>query len=414
MISFKKHILSNGLRVIVNHNPDSPVIAMNVLYNVGSKDESVNRTGFAHLFEHLMFGGSVNIPDYDTPLQLAGGENNAFTNTDITNYYLTVPRPNVETAFWLESDRMLNLAFTPKSLETQRNVVVEEFKQSYLNQPYGDKWLLYRPLAYQKHPYRWATIGITPDHIAEATMDDVKVFYNKWYNPDNAILSLSGDIDPDTAFNMAEKWFGSIPYSNTPVRNLAAEPAQTAARKQEVYRDVPLHELVMGFHMCKRNHPDFYPTDMLSDILSSGDSSRLYRNLVKEQRFFVELNAYVTGELESGLFIISGRLAPGISPQQGEEAIWKELNTLISTPVNERELEKIKNRTESYLIFSALSGRAKAYNLAYGELMGDAQMVNEELTKYQRTSARQMQDMAQRIFQPSQCNTLYYLSNQTK
>ena len=319
MINFDKFTLSNGLRVIVHHDPTTPLVAMNILYDVGARDEDPDKTGFAHLFEHLMFGGSINIPSYDEPLQKAGGENNAFTNCDFTNYYLTLPKNNLETAFWLESDRMLDLAFSEKSLEVQRQVVIEEFNQSYLNQPYGDVWLLLKPLAYKVHPYQWNTIGKTTQHIAEATMADVKSFYSRYYNPNNAILSLAGDIQSDEIRVLAEKWFGPIASGPENTRKLPAEPDQKEARTLTVHRDVPTNAIYKAWHSCSRMDKNYIASDLISDILGSGESSVLKKELVKKKRLFSEIDAYITGDIDPGLFIISGKLMPDVSI--GENAI---------------------------------------------------------------------------------------------
>ena len=306
MIKYKKHILKNGLRVILHKDESTPVACVNILYDVGARDENENKTGFAHLFEHLMFGGSVNIPDYDKPLQQVGGTSNAFTSNDITNYYETLPLENLETALWLESDRMLSLAFTPKSLEVQRNVVIEEFKQRYLNQPYGDVWLLLRPLAYKNHPYLWPTIGKEISHIENAAMEDVKAFFKKHYCPLNAILCIAGNMEEEKALKLAEKWFSDIPSGDPYIRNLPKEPVQNEPRELRVERDVPADAIYKVWHMCSRTSPKYYATDLISDILSRGKSSRLYQILVKEKRMFTEANAFVMGDLDEGLFVFSG------------------------------------------------------------------------------------------------------------
>jgi predicted Zn-dependent peptidase len=277
MIQFEKFTLDNNLRVIVHQDKSTPLACLNILYDVGARDEDENKTGFAHLFEHLMFGGSINIPSFDEPLQMVGGENNAFTTNDLTNYYCTVPAENIETMFWLESDRMLSLAFTDKSLEVQRSVVIEEFKQRYLNQPYGDVWLILRPLVYEKHPYKWATIGKEISHIENATMDDVKAFFKKHYNPSNSIMVVAGNVDVDQVKQLAKKWFGPIPAARKPVRNLPVEPKQTKPRRLTVERDVPASAIYKVYHMCARADEEYHTVDIISDILSRGNSSRLYK-----------------------------------------------------------------------------------------------------------------------------------------
>ena len=291
MIKYERIVLKNGLKVISHYDPSTPLAAINILYNVGSKDENQDKTGFAHLFEHLMFEGSENIPSYDDVVQEMSGENNAFTNTDITNYYVSIPAQNIEKAFWLESDRMNSLTISEEKCKLQRHVVIEEFKQRYLNQPYGDLWLLMRPLTYKAHPYQWATIGKDISHIENASIEDVRAFYDKFYSPDNAILVVSGNVKPDMVFSLAEKWFGSIARKGNYVRNLPTEAVQKKQRKQIVKRDVPHNILLKTYHICRNSHPDYYAIDLISDILSSGNSSRFHQQLVKKQRLFTEASA---------------------------------------------------------------------------------------------------------------------------
>lgn len=411
MIDFEKFELNNGLKVLVHQDASTPVVAMNIIYKVGSRDEHPGKTGFAHLFEHLMFGGSVNIPKYDEPLQKAGGENNAFTNSDYTNYYLTIPKNNLEIGFWLESDRMLNLAFTPKSLDVQRQVVVEEFKQNYLNQPYGDVYLLLKPLTYKVHPYRWATIGKDVSHIENATMEDVKAFYKKYYNPDNAILSIAGDVDLKQIETWADKWFGSINKKGSlQNRTLPKEPEQIEPRVQEVIRNVPQDAIYMAWHTGPRNDKLFYHYDLISDILSNGDSSRMYQSLIKEKQLFSEINAFITGDLDKGLFIVSGKLNNGINIKTAEQAIDEELQKLQQELVTENELKKVVNKVESNLIFSRLSSLHKAMNLGYYEMLGDAALFNKEINEYQSVTRDDIQNTATQLFAPNRKNTLYYLS----
>jgi predicted Zn-dependent peptidase len=408
MIEFERFTLANGLRVLVHIDTSTPMVAMNIVYDVGARDEKADKTGFAHLFEHLMFGGSKNIPDFDKPLQMAGGQSNAFTSNDITNYYDTLPLQNLETAFWLESDRMNELAFTPKSLEVQRNVVIEEFKQRYLNQPYGDIWLLLRPLAYMVHPYQWATIGKEISHIENATMDDVKAFFYKHYSPQNAVLCVSGNVDTSYISELAEKWFGKIEPREKYVRNLPKEPVQKEFRKLTVERDVPNDQLVLAYKMVNRLHPDYYVTDLISDILSRGQSSRLYKNLVMENPKFSDINAYISGSVEEGLFIVSGKPAEGVSLDEAFALIQVELKGLITEKIKESELEKVKNKIESTHTFSEMSILNKAMSLCFFELMGDAGLLNEEVNKYRSVTAEQIQRVAANLFKEENCSALYY------
>ncbi len=410
MIEFEKFKLENGLTVIVHEDHSTPLVALNILYKVGARNEDESKTGFAHLFEHLMFGGSVNIPDYDNPLQMAGGENNAFTNNDFTNYYLTIPSQNAETAFWLESDRMLSLAFTEKSLEVQRNVVVEEFKQRYLNQPYGDAWLLLRPLAYKVHPYKWATIGKELSHIETATIDDVKAFFKKYYHPSNAILSIAGDISTEKAKELTEKWFTPIPAIHFSKQILPVEPVQKEKRELVVHKAVPSGNIYKAWHCCARSDYDFYATDLLSDVLARGKSSRLYQSLVKEKKVFTEIGAYMLGDLDKSLFLIEGRLTDGIAPADAELELMKELELIKQVPAGEDELQKVKNKTESSLVFGEMNVANKALNLAYFEMLGDASLSNEQAALYNKVTANDIMEVAKKIITPENCSTLYYLS----
>lgn len=388
------------------------MVALNILYDVGARYEDPEHTGFAHLFEHLMFGGSVNIPDYDTPAQNAGGENNAWTNNDITNYYITLPYQNVETGFWLESDRMLSLSFSPQSLEVQRQVVIEEFKQRNLNQPYGDASHLLREMAYQNHPYRWPTIGKEISHIANATMEEVKSFFYRFYAPNNAILSVSGHISFEETVRLAEKWFGPIPKRNIPKRELPQEPRQTAIRRLTVERKVPVDTLYMAFHMCNRHDKNYYTFDLITDILSNGRSSRLVQNLTQKKKLFTSIDSYISGSLDEGLLQITGKPAPGISLEKAEEAIWQELEVLKTQPVSDNELEKVKNRYESEQIFNNINYLNVATNLAYFELLGNAEAINTEVDRYRSVTQEQIQDIARQTFIQDNCNILYYKSIQ--
>lgn len=393
-----KHILANGLRLVHSQDDSTQMVALNILYNVGARDEHPEHTGFAHLFEHLMFGGSVNIPDYDAPLQLAGGENNAWTNNDITNYYLTVPHQNVETGFWLESDRMLSLDFNERSLEVQRGVVMEEFKQRCLNQPYGDVGHLLRPLAYKEHPYQWPTIGKELSHIANATLDEVKDFFFRFYAPNNAVLAVTGNISFEEAVALTEKWFGTIPRRDVPVRRLPQEPVQTEERRLTVERNVPLDALFMAFHMCERAHPDYYAFDILSDILSNGRSSRLNQRLVQEKQLFSSIDASISGSIDAGLFHISGKPSAGVSLEEAEAAVREELKILQNEAITAQELEKVKNKFESTQIFGNINYLNVATNLAWFELNGEAEDMEREVERYRAVTAGQLQTVAQAAF----------------
>lgn len=408
MIQINRYTLANGLRIVHNEDDSTQMVALNLLYDVGARDEDPSHTGFAHLFEHLMFGGSLHIPDYDTPVQNAGGENNAWTNNDITNYYITLPHQNVETGFWLESDRMLSLDFSPKSLEVQRQVVIEEFKQRNLNQPYGDASHLLRELAYESHPYRWPTIGKEIAHIAQATLEEVKDFFFRFYAPNNAILAVTGHISFEETIRLAEKWFGPIPARNIPPRQLPAEKPQTAVRRKTVERKVPVDAIYMAFHMSNRMHPDYYVYDMITDILSNGRSSRFIQSLVQEQKLFTSIDAYISGSLDEGLLHVTGKPVEGVSLEQAEEAIWKELEKMKTVPVSEQELEKVKNRYESEQIFNNINYLNVATNLAFFELTGKAEDINEEVGKYRAVTAEQIQATSARCFVPENCSILYY------
>lgn len=407
-MKINKKIFDNGLRLVHNEDTSTQMVALNIVYDVGARDEHPEHTGFAHLFEHLMSGGSVHIPDYDAPLQLAGGENNAWTNNDITNYYLTVPKSNVEIGFWLESDRMLELAFSEQSLEVQRAVVMEEFKQRCLNQPYGDVGHLLRPLAYQTHPYRWPTIGKDLSHIANATLDEVKEFFFRFYAPNNAVLAVTGNISWEETVRLTEKWFAPIPRRNVPVRQLPQEVVQTAERRQTVERNVPLDALFMAYHMCSREDADYYAFDILSDILSNGRSSRLTRRLVQEQKLFSSLDAYISGTRDAGLLHISGKPSAGVSLEQAEAAVRKELEELKSGFVGEQELEKVKNKFESTQIFGNINYLNVATNLAWFELTGQAEDIDREVDNYRSVTAEQLHRVAQQTFRDENGIVLYY------
>lgn len=411
MIQFEKFTLANGLRVIVHQDLSTPMAVMNILYDVGARDEDPEKTGFAHLFEHLMFGGSVNIPDYDEPLQMAGGENNAYTTNDLTNYYIQLPAENLETAFWLESDRMLSLAFGEKSLDTQRKVVCEEFKEHYLTKPYGDVWHKMRELAYKKHPYRWMTIGKELSHIENAKLEDVKNFFFKHYRPVNAIMVVAGNVTVERVKALAEKWFGDIPSGEKYKRNLPQEAPQQEERKMEIKAKVPLDALYKTWHIYPRLDRRYYVTDLLTDILSGGGSSRLYQSLVKEKQLFSNIECYHFGSSDSGLLAIDGKLVKGVNIEEAEKAVEAELDKMKSELVPEAELQKVKNKTESLTAFEDMSVMSRAESLAYYELLGDASWMNFELEKYGTVTTEDILQESRNIFRKENSNTIYYLSD---
>jgi zinc protease len=408
MIQFNEFSLDNGLRVIVHQDPTVQIAVLNVLYEVGSRDEDPEKTGFAHLFEHLMFGGSMNIANYDEPLQKVGGENNAFTNTDITNYYLTVPASNIETGFWLESDRMLSLSFEPQVLEIQQKVVIEEFKQRYLNQPYGDVWLKLRPLAYLAHPYQWATIGKEIRHIEDATMDDVRQFFFRYYVPANAILVVAGNVTLDQVRRLTEKWFGPIKSPEAQKQALPQEPPQTAKRTLEVEADVPASALYKAYHMPGRFHPDYFAVDLMSDVLTRGHSSRLYQKLVKEKEIFTTISSFTMGTLDPGLLVINGRVKDGIKLQDAEAEVDRLIDEMLRSGITNAELEKVKNQAYSTLEFGEVEVMNRAMNLAFAKLSGDANHVNEEAKLIEAVSIDQIQRAAREVLREENSNVLYY------
>jgi zinc protease len=410
MVKFERFILDNGLKVLVHIDQSTPMAVVNVLYDVGARDEDAQQTGFAHLFEHLMFGGSVNIPDYDDPLQVAGGENNAYTTNDLTNYYCQLPSENLETAFWLESDRMLSLAFSKKSLDVQRKVVCEEFKEHYINKPYGDVWHIMRELAFKEHPYRWMTIGKELSHVENAQLEDVKRFFFKHYRPSNAILVVAGNVSVEQVQALAEKWFGDIPSGEKYSRDLPVEPQQNEERRMTVHRKVPADAIYKTWHMCSRLDDDYYATDLLTDILGGGASSRLYQSLVKEQQLFTGINCYHFGSLDAGLLAIDGQLVKGVDIKKAEDAIEAELDKIRQELVDVRELQKVQNKTESVMAFEDMSVMNRAGSLAFYELLGDGELMNTEFKKYQEVTVHDLKRIASQVMQPSNSNTLWYLA----
>jgi zinc protease len=410
MIQFEKFTLSNGLRVIVHEDHSTPMAVLNVMYDVGARDEDANKTGFAHLFEHLMFGGSKNIEDFETPLQMAGGENNAYTSNDVTNYYITLPAENLETAFWLESDRMLSLAFSEKSLEVQRKVVIEEFKEHYINKPYGDVWFKLREMAYKKHPYRWMTIGKELSHIENASLQDVKDFFFKHYRPMNAILVVAGNVKVEQVRQLAEKWFGDIPSGEKYDRQIPAEPAQTEPRSMEVKANVPLDAIYKVWHMDNRLAHGYYVADLITEVLGGGGSSRLYQQLVKEKKLFSQIECYHFGTVDKGLLAIEGKLVKGVKMEDAEAAINEELEKLKQGGISEKELTKIKNKTEATLAFEDMSVLTRANNLAFYELLGDVNLFNHDRDKYFSVTGDDILQYSRQILNPNNCSTLKYHS----
>lgn len=413
MIEYNRFVLDNGLRVLVHEDHSTPMAIVNIMYDVGARDEDPARTGFAHLFEHLMFGGSVHIPDFDEPLQRAGGENNAYTTNDLTNYYCQVPAENLETAFWLESDRMLSLAFSQKSLSVQKKVVIEEFKEHYINKPYGDVWHKMRELAYTTHPYRWMTIGKELSHVENAHIDDVKQFFFKHYRPVNAVLVVAGHVKTDEVKRLAEKWFGDIPMGEKYERTLPVEPAQTEARRAEVQANVPLDAFIKTWHMESRLAKGYYVTDLLTEILGGGASSRLYQALVKERQLFSNLDCYHFGSVDSGLVAVEGKLVKGVSMADAEKAVDEEVEKMYAMPVSEPELQKVKNKTESVIAFEDMGVMSRANSLAMYELLGDAQLMNTELDRYQEVTVDDILQCGKEIFRKENSNTLLYYSRQS-
>jgi zinc protease len=408
MISFEKIVLKNGLTVLHHLDEKTPFVVVNILYNIGAKHEQKHKTGFAHLFEHLMFGGTKLFPNFDHPLQDAGGENNAFTNNDYTNYYDVVPKENIEIALCLEADRMSNLDINPKSLDVQKKVVIEEFKEHYINQPYGNVWHLLREMCYEQHPYQWPTIGKNVQHIEEATLDDVTDFYKKYYQPNNAFLVIAGNIEKENAFELTQKYFESISFTQVDTQKFE-EPLQLEAKSKTTYQDIPLNAFYLAFKMTEKMHQDFYIADTISDILSTGTSSRLYENLVKNEKAFVEIEAYITASNDVGLFVIEGKIAADCAVERAEALVWNELEKLKTTLILDKEMQKIKNKMLTYMQFSEASLLNRAIALAYFELLGDANQINQEIEAYEKVNPMHIQKFAQQYFTKERSNTLYYL-----
>lgn len=410
MITYQRFVLDNGLKLIVHEDNSTPMAVVNVLYDVGARDENPEQTGFAHLFEHLMFGGSINIPDYDAPLQVAGGENNAYTTNDLTNYYCQVPVQNLETAFWLESDRMLSLAFSEKSLSVQRKVVCEEFKEHYINKPYGDLWHKMRELAFSVHPYRWMTIGKELKHVEDAKIDDVKQFFKKHYCPANAILVVAGPMPAVEVKALAEKWFGPIASGEKYIRELPTEPVQKEAHRLVIQANVPVDAFVKTWHMAGRLDDGYYIADLLTEILGGGGSSRLFQSLVKEQQLFSSIDCYHYGSIDPGLFTIEGKLVQGVDMARAEAAVMEQINIVRKELVSTQELQKVKNKTESVMAFEDMGISSRASSLAFYELLGDANLMNTELEKYYAVTVEDIRNYSNDLFAETNSNTIWYLS----
>ncbi len=412
MIKYKEKTLRNGLRVLVNRDRASKLAAVNILYMVGARNEEPTKTGFAHLFEHLMFRGTHNVPEFDVPVQMASGENNAFTNNDYTDFYITLPKENLSTALWLESDRMQNLNISEEAYSTEKQVVIEEFKQRFLNQPYGDEQLLLRNLAYTTHPYRWSTIGQSPEHIERATLNDVREFYKRHYRPSRAILSISADIDEEEMLAMAEEYFGDIEDCGGEILPIPHEPVQTEARRLEVEREVPATDITIALHMGDRQSEDFFCGDLSSDLLAGGESSRLVNRLIKERGLFSSVNAYITGSLDEGLFVIKGRLMPSTSEEEAERALWQELDEIKAGNISDYEMEKVKNKFEANMLMGEINIMNKALNLGFYAMTGDITLINREAEIYRALTREQIMAFAERCFRKQNSSTLIYRAKQ--
>jgi len=412
MVQFKTVTLKNGLRVVVHRDINTPLAVVNVLYNVGSRDENDHKTGFAHLFEHLMFGGSTNATNFDHLMQVAGGENNAYTNCDMTNFYDILPNANLETALYLEADRMHNLLLNEKSLSIQQKVVVEEFHETCLNEPYGDAWHEILSLSYEKHPYQWPTIGKVPEHISMATLEDVNSFYNKYYHPSNAIISVCANRTEDELIELCKKYFEGIPAHKKVVNQYFEEPEQKQSHRKIIKRSVPNDSIFIAFHMDGRNTKNYYAADLLSDLLANGPSSLLNLKLVKEEEMFIYIDAYVTGSLDPGLFIIEGQLGDGKSLEEGEERIWEEIDNILNKGFSQSELDKQQNKVRTNLVMSETSVLTKAMSLAFYEHLGDANIINLEDDLYQSVTLKNVHNIAKKIFRKENSSTLFYEATQ--
>ncbi|MCM1110191.1 MAG: insulinase family protein [Clostridium sp.] len=408
MISVNRHTLGNGLRIVHHFDPTVTMVAVDVIYNVGSRDEDPSLTGMAHLFEHLMFGGSVNVPDFDGAIENAGGWNNAWTSNDYTNFYDILPAVNAETAFWLESDRMLGLAFSPRSLEIQRDVVIEEFKETCLNKPYGDMSHYLRAMAYRRHPYGYPTIGREIAHIERVTEEDVRRFFYSHYAPNNAVLAVAGNISFERTVMLAQKWFGDIPRRDIAPRLYSPEPPVGAPREVRVEENVPNAQIVVAYPMGGCHDPLYEATDLVSDLLGSGKSSRFYRNLLLGTTLFADIDASILGSDEPGLFLVSARMADNdpSTLKKGREAIRREVARLVEGGCDKRELRRVINRYESNLTFNSVGYLSQAMNMAQAEIADDD--INETLERYRRVTPGDISRAARQTLDPSREMTLVY------
>ena len=404
-----KKTLSNGLRIVHMPMDDMQMVYVNLLYGVGARNESYEHTGIAHLLEHLMFEGTKNIPSFDEPLEKAGGENNAYTTNDVTCYYISLPRHNAELAFWMESDRMCNITFEKSKVDVQRQVVMEEFKQTKLNKPYGDASHILRAMAYKMHPYRWSTIGRKPSHISKVSVSVLRNFYKRFYAPDNAVLSVVGNISFEQVVEWSVKWFGDIPAMGFEKPQLPVEPRQVRMRRKTVYREVPQNALYMGFHMGSRLASDYYPCDVISDVLSNGYSGRLMQRLVKEQKLFTKIDAFISGCEDPGMFWIYSRVAPGVAMQEAEAAVWHELELLKNEPVPQEELEKVRNRFESEYTFRNIGGENFGNNLALACWRGNLASHLCEPELYRAVTAPEILKTAKELFRKGNATVLHYM-----
>jgi len=410
MINLERFELQNGLRLVVHEDKSTPMVSVCVTYGVGSKHEQRDKTGYAHLFEHLMFGGSVHAPDFDRYIQQAGGDNNAFTNQDMTVYYESLPAPNLEVALWLEADRMCALQLTEALLEKEKKIVLEEFKESCLNRPYGDIWHHIGSLVYHKHPYQVPTIGARMSHIAGATLADIQAFWERFYCPNNAVIGIAGNVSPSTAFAYVKKWFGSINSKSITYPPITPEPPQTQKRLLCLESNVPVDAFYMVFRGAARKQFDYYLDDFITDVLAEGEAANLHQNLVNEQELFSDIDAYITASIDPGLIVVEGHLAERTTYEQAEKAVWEELNVLKNSLLSDKAVQKLQHRIEHNLEFSKVNHLHKALNLAYYEMLGNAEWINQEKEKYQQITAHDIQQRCQAVFQRTNCSIIQYKS----